>query len=85
MWKKLFVAMIACTLFVGCGTGTDENNEQSPNDAPTNENMNENEINDGTPGGTDDNLNREQIDGDIMPNDDDIMPDENNDNNNNNN
>lgn len=77
MLRKLFVVMFASVLFVGCGTGTNDENDQTPNDTPMDDNLNE-EINEELPGDTDNNLNREQIDEDMLPEEENITPDRNN-------
>lgn len=72
MLRKLFVVFIASTLFVGCGTGTDQQNDNTPGQTPTDENLNNEEM--------DDNLNREQIEQDVdeMIPEEEIVPNENN-------
>lgn len=75
MLRKLFVVMFASVLFVGCGTGTNDENDQTPNDTPMDDNE---EINEELPGDTDNNLNREQIDEDMLPEEENITPDGNN-------
>lgn len=71
MLKKLFVVIIASTFIVACGPATEEK-IQDENQTPTNEDMNQNDGNSGNPGDMDDNLNREQMDEDLIPNEEDL-------------
>jgi len=74
--KKLFAVVLVATFIAACGPATEE---QTPDqeEAPMNENMEQNGNNgDITPGETDENLNREQIEDDM----DDMLPDDNNNN-----
>lgn len=79
--KKLIVVLFMSMFLVACGMGNNDetpNNNNTPNDTPMDERQEQNDG--GLPGDTDENLNREQIDEDILPNEEDILPDDNNNN-----
>lgn len=80
--KKIFVAVLALTFITACGT-PNNNNNQTPNDAPINDNMDQNDMNQNEDVNyrnnndrnnmnndmNNDNLNRNQFNDDLGPND----------------